>query len=404
MTFLERLVALALHSTKTSSQHIIFIKGGRSQQDMDLMEIGFSVTTLLIILAIAWKIWNDKSGIDLNPIINSNTQVSETYTQMTNEYSSMQTILGELNATLEGARTDNVNIQQFGRDLRDVLLKPSIRGDVGEKLLEEMCSANLADHLWERQRVTDEESDSQRGGVDVLIKYSKINLPVDSKFPREAWRRYINLADSPMSGKSEDEIKNHKNKIKNEWDDFRNSINAKVKEIQKHINPPGTTDFGLMFIPSEAMYYSLVSDKNALNDQNNLLDEMLKKKVIPVSPSIFYAFLEVIKIGVANLAIIDNVEGLRKQVQLFKTKQGTYAASHEKVGQLLKDALDEWETEDARYKELGKKADDIVNALDKVTIDEDSNDMSVQEESGEPSETDLTTQTEVLENDEESEK
>jgi len=334
------------------------------------MEIGFSVVTLLIMLVITWKIWSEKSVIDLNPILNSINPIIDSNTQVSGKYDEMKTILGELNTTLEGARADNTNIQQFGRDLRDVLLKPSIRGDVGEKLLEEMCKANLADHLWERQAVTDEEADSQRGGVDVLIHYSKIDLPVDSKFPRESWRRYINLAESPMASMSADQVDNHRNKIKAEWEGFRKSIKAKVREIQKHINPPGTTDFGLMFIPSEAMYYSVVSDKNVINDQNNLLEEMLEKKVIPVSPSIFYAFLEVIKIGVANLAIIDNVEELRKQVELFKSKKGTYAASHEKVGKMLKDALTEWETEDKRYNELGKKADDVIGALDRVSISE----------------------------------
>ena len=173
-----------------------------------------------------------------------------------------------------------------------------------------------------------------------------------------------------MASMTGDQIDNHRKRIKEEWGEFRKSINAKVKEIQKHINPPSTTDFGLMFIPSEAMYYSVVSDKNVINDQNNLLEEMLEKKIIPVSPSIFYAFLEVIKIGVANLAIIDNMEGLRKQVELFKTKRGTYGASHEKVGKMLRDALTEWEEEDKRYKQLGKKADDVIGALDKVSIAE----------------------------------
>ena len=371
---------------------------------MDVVEIVFSASTLLIVLVIAWKIWNEKSNINLNPIIESNTQVEKTYAQMTTDYSTLQTILGTLNTTLEGARSDNVSIQQFGRDLRDVLLKPSIRGDVGEKLLEEMCSAYLADHLWERQRVTDEESESQRGGVDVLIKYGKINLPIDSKFPRESWRRYINLAASPMAGKSSDEVDNHRNKIKSEWEGFRQSINAKVREIQKHINPPGTTDFGLMFIPSEAMYYSVVSDKNAINEQNGLLEEMLDKRVIPVSPSIFYAFLEVIKIGVANLSIIDNVDGVRRQVSLFKTKKGTYMASHEKVGKLLKDALDEWNKEDIKFQALGGKADDVIEALDKVTIGEPTDDISsVQEEHEAPEETDLTEEPELTEHNDGSE-
>lgn len=368
---------------------------------LESLEIGLYVVIISLLIAILFKLFRpqDLPEVNLQPILDktdafmglssnitgshtqveaSHTQVQTTYSKMTGEYKQMKDILGALNTTLEGARGDNQRIQQFGRDLSDVLKKPSIRGSVAEKLLEDMCRQYLPDHQWERQAVTDSEASSQQGGVDVLIHYNEVDLPVDSKFPREAWKRYINLAEMAMADLNEAQIDTHNKAIKSEFDKFQKSVLAMVKQIQDHINPPDTTDFAMMFIPTEAMYYSVVSDKNAINDQNivkrkgkldaHLLDVMLEGRVIPVSPSIFYAYLEVINLGLSNLAILENLEGLRKQVDLFKTKRGTYVVSHEKVGQLLKDALVEWETEDKRFKELGKKADDVTVALEKVEI------------------------------------
>ena len=346
---------------------------------LESVELGLYATIIILLLVILKKLL-DSEGIDLTSIIGSNTQVSETYTSMTHDYSKMTTTLGALNETLATVRAENLNIQQFGRDLSDVLKKPSIRGDVGEKLLEEMCRENLPDRMWERQAVTDSEASSARGGVDVLIHYDKVDLPVDSKFPREAWRRYVNLSGMSMADMSEPEVQTHNKMIKSEFKKFQSAVLTQVGEIQKHINSPDTTDFALMFIPSEAMYYSVISDKNTVNDQNivkrqgkpdaHLLDVMLEEKVIPVSPSIFYAYLGVIKIGISMLAIVENLEGVRKQVELFKTKKGTYETAHVEVGKMLKKALEEWEKEDKRFTELTKKADDVIGALDKVEIDD----------------------------------
>jgi DNA recombination protein RmuC len=329
----------------------------------DTILMTIEITGLILLILIALKIWN-RDGIDVNQYLADTRTVSDNYSRV-NE------VISNLEIELVEARKDNLNIQNFGRDLSDVLKRPVIRGKVGEKLLEEMCGEYLPEHRWKPQEVTDEDAKSKSGGVDVLIKYSNVNLPVDSKFPREAWRRYINLSGESMSGMTEVEIDSHNDEIKSQWKKFIQSIKAKVGEIEKHINPPNTTDFALMFIPSEAMYYSTISDKNAINQHNELLEYMLSKRVIPVSPSLFYAFIEVIKIGLANLAIIDNMEEMRKEISRFKSKTGTWSSAHSKAGQKIKEASDEWDTANARFTELQKKANDIVAALDKVHVDEE---------------------------------
>ena len=352
------------------------------------------ILILLAIIAFGIRILTSRendSNIDQGSYMEQYGDVSSTYVKMATDYQGMTEVLGLLNTTLEGARVENQNIQKFGRTLSSVLTRPVIRGGIGEKLLEDMCRQYLPDHQWETQAVTDSEASSQLGGVDVLIHYTNVDLPVDSKFPLDAYNRYINLAESTMDGMNDAEIDNHNNAIKDQFAKFQKSVLTKVGEIQKHINPPDTTDFAMMFIPTEAMYYSVVSEKNAINGQNivsrrkggtvvesMLLDVMLEEKVIPVSPSIFYAYLEVINIGLRNIAILDNLNELRRRVELFKTKKGTYTIHHNNVGENLEKALDEWKKEDARFKDLETNADKVIGALDKVSVEkaEDAKEVS----------------------------
>ena len=363
---------------------------------LETIEIGLFSTIISLLIFILYKLLKPQQQFDLSPIVkesgkfiklatsitDSQTQISQSHNsviqsanEMNTEYKDMKETLDALNTTLGETRADNQNIQQFGRDLKDVLAKPNIRGNIGEKLLEEMCSEYLPDHVWRRQAVTNPEAKTDRGGVDVLISYNDIDLPVDSKFPRDAWKRYITLAETSMSEMSLVERENHHDSIKNEYEAFITSVKNKVKECKTHIHPPKTTEFALMFVPSEAMYYSLVSEKNVMRDQNvietkkgkiSVMDWMLVQQVIPVSPSMFFSYLAIIQLGLSNLAIVENLEELRSKVNLFKTKRGTFAERHEEVGANLESALQSWKDQGKRFQELVKKADEVIGALDNV--------------------------------------
>ena len=356
---------------------------------LEPIEIGLFATIISLLIFILYKLLKPQQQFDLSPIVqesskfiklaasftDSQTQISRSHDLVKEEYKGMKSTLEALNITLGKTKTQNDSIEQFGRDLRDVMLKPLVRGTVAEKLLEEMCSQYLPDHIWRRQVVTDPEAENQKGGVDVLISYNGIDLPVDAKFPREAWKRYITLSESSMSQMNDAQKENHKSSIKIEYGKFISSLRVKVNECKEHINPPKTTDFALMFVPSEAMYYSLVSEKNVLMDQNaikykkenvSVIDWMLDQKVIPVSPSMFYSYLAIILLGLSNLAIVENLEDLRNKINQFRTKRGTFAVRHEEVGKNLKLALTSWEEEGKRFKELVKKADNVIGSLDQV--------------------------------------
>jgi DNA recombination protein RmuC len=368
----------------------------------DLMEL-ITLGTVVILIFVVYL--RTRNSDQLSPVFESNQMVTETYQTMQEEYKGMQTVLSNVKEEITRSTEGRKEVIDFSRDLRDVLIKPSIRGDAAEKLLEDMCRHYLPDSAWERQTVTDEEATTQQGGVDVLLKTGSLNVPIDSKFPREAWKRYVNLIEEPMNGKSESEQKNHRNNIKKEFEGFQKAVMTKVGEIQKHINPgSGTTDFALMFIPTEAMYYAVVSDKNGINEKNMILrkgsnvqflDAMLDERVVPVSPSTLYPFIHVIMAGIRNMKVVENLETLQQRLTQFETKMRTFTSAYDSIGTALNEAKSAWETAGSRYNELSTLGGKITNALEEVEVKETLLEASVEGEASD----DNATSTKTLDGD-----
>jgi DNA recombination protein RmuC len=354
-----------------------YIRGLLSSTMADLTELMTLGAVVILILVVYLR---TRHSDQLIPVFESNQMVTETYQTMQEEYKDMHAVLSNVKEEITRSTEGRKEVIGFSRDLRDVLIKPSIRGDAAEKLLEDMCRSYLPDSAWERQTVTGEEATSQQGGVDVLLKTGSLNVPVDSKFPREAWKRYINLMGEPMNGKSESERANHRNNIKKEFEGFQKAVMTKVGEIQKHINPgSGTTDFALMFIPTEAMYYAVVSDKNGINEKNMIarkgnnvqfLDAMLAERVVPVSPSTFYPFIEVIMAGIRSMKVVENLETLQTRLTRFETKMRTFASAYDRIGVTLDEAKLAWETTGSRFNDLRTLGGSITNALEDVEVKE----------------------------------
>ncbi|MGB9911536.1 MAG: DNA recombination protein RmuC [Microgenomates group bacterium] len=164
-------------------------------------------------------------------------------------------------------------IKEIGRgmkDLQEFLRSPKIRGNIGEQVLKELLNQMLPKQAFHLQYTF-------RNGVtvDAAIKTTSGIIPVDSKFPLENFRKMTNA-------KSEEEKKVFE---KNFIRDVKNHIdNIAGKYI---LTEEGTIDYALMYLPSEAVYYEVVNNPD-------LFDYAGKKRVLPVSPSTFYAYLKAI--------------------------------------------------------------------------------------------------------------
>ncbi|MCK4942268.1 MAG: DNA recombination protein RmuC [Candidatus Aminicenantes bacterium] len=185
--------------------------------------------------------------------------------------------------------------QKFGQSLKDLLQAPKLRGNYGETILEEMLERVLPKDIWESQYTIDEQKQ-----VDAVVKMKGIVIPIDAKFSRDNYQRYLEASSLEEKEKY--------------WKAHEMDMKKQVKEISsKYIKPEkGTSDFALMFIPSEAIYYETIAEKNYLGNPSKIYEYCQQNKVIPVSPNTFYAFLQVIVIGIRNLEIIKSAKKLQE--------------------------------------------------------------------------------------------
>jgi DNA recombination protein RmuC len=187
------------------------------------------------------------------------------------------------------------------KELQDFLKNPKLRGNIGEQVLNELLKQYLPKESFNLQYVF-------RSGekVDAAIKTSAGIIPVDSKFPMENFRR-INTAED--NGEKKRALK-----------DFETDVKKHIDDISKKyiLTEEGTIDYALMYIPSEAVYYEVVNNLS-------LFEYAGTKRVLPVSPTTFYAYLK---------AILMSFEGQKIESQAKEILSALRAIQkdYEKVG------------------------------------------------------------------------
>lgn len=157
------------------------------------------------------------------------------------------------------------------KDLQDFLRSPKLRGNIGEQVLKDLLTQTFPKQSFHLQY-------KFRSGetVDAAIQTDAGIIPIDSKFPMENFKKM-------MQAKTEVE-KNLAQK------DFIRDVKRHIDAIsKKYILPEeGTIDYALMYVPSEPVYYEMVANCSELYDYSH------QKRVLPVSPSTFYAYLRAI--------------------------------------------------------------------------------------------------------------
>jgi DNA recombination protein RmuC len=170
---------------------------------------------------------------------------------------------------------------------------------------------------------------------------------VDAKFPLEACQRM--LAANGAAAETERRA-------------FRKSLRARIDEIaDKYIRPDeGTFEFALMYIPAENVYYEAVVRGEESEGTESLVAYALGRKVIPVSPNTFYAYLAAILHGLRGLEvekqakeILESLGGLRQQFARFEE-------AYRLVGKHLDHAA-------RQYAETDRQFDRIQDRLEAIT-------------------------------------
>ena len=175
--------------------------------------------------------------------------------------------------------------------LKKVLSNVKMRGGIGEVQLSLLLEQLLAPDQYQSNVKTKKGEDSI---VEFAIKLpgrdaelEQIWLPIDAKFPKD---KYEQLQEAYDTGDI--------TQIQQAQKTLEDAIKSMAKDIcQKYLNPPATTDFGIMFLPFEGIYAEVVRKASLLEDIQR------EYKVIITGPSTLAAILNSLQMGFRTLAI-----------------------------------------------------------------------------------------------------
>ena len=180
--------------------------------------------------------------------------------------------------------------------------------------------------------------------VDAAVFVKDKVIPIDSKFSLENYNRLVVARDDTERAVLEKT--------------FVNDLKLRITETAKYIRPSEQTmDFAFMFIPSEGVYYDLLSNTITGGEENLIQRAAGKYKVIIVSPTSFLAYLQTVLQGLKALEIEEKAKDIIKNVEKLGTHIGKYEEFYHKLGTSLSTTVNHY---NSAYKELGKIDKDVA--------------------------------------------
>jgi DNA recombination protein RmuC len=232
-------------------------------------------------------------------------------------------------------------------DLKKVLTNIKTRGTWGEIQLGALLEQVLTRDQYE-QNVATKKGSSER--VEYAIKLPGrdegdgiVWLPIDAKFPQEDYQRLIDAQEQANPDLAADAVRQLENRIK---------LEAKtIKE--KYIDPPHTTDFAMLFLPTEGLYAEIVRNTN--------LCEFLQRefRVVVAGPTTLAALLNSLQMGFRTLAIERRSSEVWALLGAVKTEFGRFGDLLDKTQKKLQEASSTIENAAKKSRTIERKLRDV---------------------------------------------
>lgn len=270
------------------------------------------------------------------------TRLQASFDSVSKQLESVNKGLGEMKTVAQDVGT-----------LNKVLSNTKTRGILGELQLGQIIEDILTESQYEREYATVSGS-SER--VEYAIKMpgasqgDYVYLPIDSKFPLED---YYRLEDAYESGDREDVER------------YRKALLASIKRFakdinQKYIKPPETTNFGVLFLPTEGLYAEVVR-------QSAFFDSLRRdENIVVAGPSTLSALLNSLSVGFRTLNIQKNADDISKVL-------GNVKLEFDKFGNMLLKAQKQLSTASKTVDSLlTTRTNSIRRALETIETYQDS--------------------------------
>ena len=229
-------------------------------------------------------------------------------------------------------------------DLKKVMEGVKTRGIYGEVQLGAIIEDTLSKNQYEENIATKAgSSDRVEFAVKMPGKETDVFLPIDSKFPVENYSRLIAAYD---------------NGNKTEIAEYQKALSSDVKEqakkiSTKYLDPPKTTDFGLMFVPTESLYAEIIRIPG-------LSDEIRKKYNIAIaSPSTLPVMLSGLLMGFRTVAIEKRSAEVWQVLGAVKAQFGKFGDLLEGVQKKLQESANKIESAKTTSRQIERKLRDV---------------------------------------------
>jgi len=332
-------LALSLRSTAAKIEDLRRSQTGDQALSLMQQQIGQLTQAMGQQLQVMNDQFKNATGAINQQIQNMSTQFRETTGHIGQSLGNVQSHLGKV----ESATREVLEKSKDIAALEDLLRAPKFRGGLGELFLGDLLQQILPPANYELQY---KFKSGER--VDAVIKIGPNLVPVDAKFPLENFKKFVQ-EDDPKAKEG------HKKKF---YADVKKHVDGIAT---KYILPDeGTYEFALMYIPAENIYYETILKDEAFGDEKSTFGYAVQKKVIPVSPNSFYAYLEVIILGLKGLQIEKNAQSMIQSLARLQGDMGRFMSDFEILGGHLSNAK-------SKFDDAEKRLDKFTDKLGQLT-------------------------------------
>lgn len=229
-------------------------------------------------------------------------------------------------------------------DLKRVLSNVKTRGILGEVQLGSILEQILSPEQYDTNVITKKGSTER---VEYAVKMPGadsgfVYLPIDAKFPLDAYQKLLDAYDS----RNRDFVKDAQKELKTRIKGFAKDIST------KYIDVPNTTEFAIMFLPTEGLYSEVV--------RMGLIEELQREKINIAGPTTMAALLNSLQMGFKTLAVQKKSAEVWKVLAEVKTEFAKFSDSLEKTKRIMSKAQDELNTlSGTRMNVMNRKLKDV---------------------------------------------
>ena len=231
-------------------------------------------------------------------------------------------------------------------DLKKVLVNVKTRGTLGEIQLENILQDILTCDQYSKNVATKEGS---RENVEFAVRMpgrdgsGEVVLPIDSKFPKDDYERLLDAREKGDVPAAKAALEALTDRVKKQARDIKD----------KYLNPPATTDFGIMFLPTEGLYAEVIT-------RPGLFETLQREyRVMVTGPTTLAAILNSLQMGFRTLAIEKRTSEVWSLLGAVKNEFGNFGAVLAKTHKQLQTAANSIEEAERKTRTIERRLKNV---------------------------------------------